>query len=161
MKHKIKAIVAASLVAAFSNFAFAGTASTNIQVSATVAASCTIRATPLAFGVIDVKQDSTTNGQVRFTCSKGISVIFAYGAGSGTLAQRTMLGSTDNTEKLNYNIYLNSGPDILGDGTNGTRSISTTAQGVEEITFISGKVPAGQYVKPDNYTDGVTVTLSY
>lgn len=138
-----------------------GNSSANFQASANLTGSCIITAQNFSFGFIDVKQESTRSGQVRFTCSRGLPFTINYSSGNGTLDDRNMVGTVDPLNTLKYNIFLNNGPDIVGDGTNGTRSLSSVGQGEQQITFLTAKIPANQYVKPGNYTDSITVTFTY
>lgn len=157
------ALVLAGLVGASS--AFAGTATSNFQVTATVAATCTVSSTSVSFGTINpaATGTATATGGISATCTKSTPYTLAVNAGSGTFASRTMSGATSgNTDKLAYNLYKDSGyTTVLGDGTNSTSTIASTGTGAAQSFTTYGSLALNQYITPDNYSDNLTVTLSY
>ena len=48
-----------------------------------------------------------------------------------------------------------------GDGTASTSTVGLTGTGADQTSTVYGKLSLNQYVKPDTYTDNLTVTLSY
>ena len=54
-----------------------------------------------------------------------------------------------------FEIVLN-----YGDGTTGAK-VSLTGTGSTQNSTVYGKLSLNQYIKPDTYTDNLTVTLSY
>ena len=73
-----------------------------------------------------------------------------------------MAGLTNgNTDKLAYNLYQDSGYATLwGDGTTGSK-VSLTGTGSTQTSTVYGTLSLNQYIKPDNYADNLTVTLTY
>lgn len=146
--------------------AFAGTTSTNFQSTATLSSSCVVSATTLAFGVITPASTgvnkSTSN--INVLCTKDTSYTLALSTGNGTYAQRHMVGTNGNTNKLNYNIYVDSSypfSDIWGDGTNNTANVWEISSGTTFNHVVYGVLPLNQYLQPDNYSDNLTVSLTY
>ena len=71
---------------AFSAPAFAGSASANLNVTANVAANCTISTSPVAFGAYDpvvanASTDLTASGTVTVACTKGTAATIDLGNG--------------------------------------------------------------------------------
>src|SRR5690606_26831360 len=108
--------------AAFAGSAFAGPSpqSANFQVTATVASSCTVTATNIAFGAYDPADTNATvardaNGSVNVRCTRGTSTAVAalnqgLNAATGSTCAnplRQMAGA--GTERLRYDIYQDAG----------------------------------------------------
>lgn len=157
-------ILAALLVAFASSTAIAANTTSNFQATATLTASCAITATVVNFGAITPASTGTISatGEIAATCSKALPYNIVISAGSsGTEDQRTMKGlNSDNNDKLNYNLYADSyGENIWGS----TPAHGVTVIGNGYITRVSvyGKMKLNQYLKPDTYSDSLTVTLNY
>lgn len=166
MKHFVKKGLVASLLAGLAaSSAFAGTATATFQVTATVSSACTVAATNVAFGSITPAATGTAaaTGTLTSTCTKTTPYTLSINAGAGTFAQRTMAGGTSgNTDKLNYNLYTsNAYTSVFGDGTTSTANVSLVGTGAAQTTTVYGQLPLNQYLKPDTYSDTLTVTLAY
>lgn len=160
-----KSLLVAATLAALSGSAVAGSTSANFQTTATLGASCSVSASDINFGAITPAEtgEASANGSVTATCSKGLPVSIAISAGnSGTFAQRTMGGTGGNTDKLAYNLYtMSNNGSVWGDKTEGTSTIGMNGTGIAQTKTIYGILALNQYLKPDTYTDNLTVTLSY
>lgn len=157
MKNKI----ILSLVALFgmSGTAFADTVSANLNTTASISASCTVSSVPVVLGVVSPEAETKKYSMIRTLCTKNSQFELSFGAGSGTLTQRTMVGALNNN-KLNYNIYKING-ELLGDGTVGTTTFTSLGLGSVFSIPVEIIVPSAQYVAPDSYTDSLTLTISY
>lgn len=153
-----------AIVAAMSSSAFAGSTSANFQVNATVQPTCVITATNVDFGAITPAATGSvpSTGTVTTTCTKTTAYTLTLSSGSGSITSRKMSGATaGNLDGLLYNIYKDSGRTIVfGDGTSG-QTITGLGTGVAETTTIYGSVDLNQYIRPDTYSDSLTVTLTY
>ena len=162
---KSKLSLVALALAAISSQAFAGTATGTFQATATLSSSCLVSATNVNFGTITPAATGTTaaTGTISSTCSKNIPYTLSINAGSGTFATRTMGGAASgNTDKLNYNLYTEvAATNIWGDGTASTVKVSLTGTGASQSSTVFGQLPLNQYLKPDTYTDNLSVTLAY
>ncbi|WP_423778032.1 spore coat protein U domain-containing protein [Delftia acidovorans] len=169
---KFKITVLAIALASLSGSVWAGAgppaqnATATFQVTASVSATCVISATNVAFGAITpaATGTATTTGTITSTCTKTTPYTLALNAGGGTIAARTMAGGTaGNTDKLAYNIYTDAGATLIfGDGTAGNGStVGLTGTGAAQTTTIYGQSSLNQYVKPDAYSDNLTVTMTY
>jgi spore coat protein U-like protein len=166
----IPGAVAGSLLAR--GAAEAATATTNMTVQMTVAASCTVSATTLDFGtqtLVNIGANIDATSTLTVTCSTGAPYNIAMNAGAndgGTgITARKMLIGGGGTETLNYQIYRDAGrTNVWGFTTGGgTPDVVTgTGNGAGQSVTVYGRVPAGQNgVKIGTYTDTITVTVNY
>ena len=181
---KIKIISALLLgILTLPNIANAGSATSNFQSGATLNATCQWTGGSINFGNIPLGSGVTnSSGNIVVLCNGGVSynIIFSTGNSNNQLA-RAMSGSGSNTDTLVYNIYTDTTyTTIIGDGTSGTSHPLTGATNGRPITGglsggrnqytsggrpiqwnIYGQLQNNQYITPDNYTDNLTVTVSY
>jgi spore coat protein U-like protein len=176
MKNTLKAIVATTAVSTLGLFpllssapAFAGSASTNFGVSASVGDSCTIGASNLDFGTYDpIVTNATTaktgTSTVTITCTKG--ALAKIGLDKGVRSNRTMINGSST---LNYELYKS-------DAATGT-TCTTTAWGNTAGTDtldpaaapskaardfkVCGQIAAGQDVPSGSYADTVAATVNF
>jgi spore coat protein U-like protein len=135
--------------------------------------SCTVVATPLAFGnfaplsgtVLDVTSTVTVTCVCPVLClGIGYTVAVSTG-GSGSFSPRLMSAGTPT---LPYNGYTTAAPTtVWGDGTGSTATPSRCrlagaigSSWVEPITFY-GRIPVSTGIVPGNYVDSLTVTVTY
>lgn len=50
---------------------------------------------------------------------------------------------------------------VWGDGNNWTVTVGLSGTGSSQITVIYGFLQRNQYIRPDSYSDNLTVTLAY
>jgi len=143
------------------------------NASCTVACTCVVSTTSVAFGVQNVLAasniDGTGNVSVQCTGTAGsqISYTVAMSAGSSNLVSARSMSS--GTSKLFYNLYTTSSyATVLGDGTGGSNSVlssSITLDGLgskSQDSTIYGRIVAGQRgAVPGLYTDNLVVTVTY
>lgn len=172
MKTLFRALVAITVLGAGPAFA-ATTITSNISVTATINASCTFATTPttaVAFGAYDPTSGTANDntGTIVARCTKNTGYTLALGVGSGsgaTFASRKMTG-TSFSDLLNYTLYTSAArTTVWGDGTGGTGTVSGTGTGIgsgfNQTTTVYGRIPAGQDVSADSYSDTVVVSLTY
>ena len=124
-------------------------------------ASCTFSATAPIFGTYNPVGGATltANGLAQAICNPQATVIVTLSSGSGTFAQRTLLGPK--SPVLNYNLYVDAAfTQIWGDGTQGTATVGGTFTGTGQAT-IYGRVPGGQDVPIGTYSSTITATLTF
>jgi spore coat protein U-like protein len=147
--------------------ALAGTASAQFAVTAIVLNTCAVTAGDLAFGNYSANSPSpvTASSALSITCTSGLSYTVALDGGTTTSAvtARAMSdGATPAAHTLNYGLYTSSAyTSIWGDGTSGTATMPGTGNGSAQGMTVYGRIPAAQYVTAGNYTDHVTVTVTY
>jgi spore coat protein U-like protein len=166
--HKIMfATLAAGVMAA--GVAQSASTTTTFAVTATVQATCSATATALAFGTYTPGAGALLNNSaISVKCTKNTPFTVSLNAGSttgGTFVQRLM-GSGANT--LQYNLYTAASlAAVFGDGTGSTQTIPGTGAGIAtaQTVQVFGQLPdsaTNQAAVPaTNYTDTITVTVSY
>lgn len=183
MKNKFKIISLIFVMTCMNNISAAQTTSGNFEAGATLNSSCAVSVTNMDFSTINPLINNTVTGTLTLLCNGGFTNIQLSSGNSNDFNMREMNGQT-NGDKLKYNIYTDTEyTKIIGDGTSGTSRplsglyagrtfINGVARGRDIYTdtgiasrgialYFFGKVDAGQYVKPDTYTDNITVTITY
>ena len=162
-----KSLLALSL-GTVSALSYAATSTANFQVSATVNPTCTISASNIAFGAFTPSAAGTnvTTGTLDVLCTNNTpwNIKLSEGTTAGaTFAQRLMAGATNgNTDTLKYNLSTtNNYSGLWGDGSPGTTAVNGTGAGTNRAVTVYALMPLNQYAQPDNYTDNITVTLTY
>ena len=131
---------------------------------------CTVTVlSALAFGPYDVFSASATTGTGSFAVRNCTSGKTAYTAslstGSGTFANRSLSAQAPLTDKMQYNLYTdNTYTSIWGDGTNSSSTVNgngTTRSTGGTTKTIYGRIPAAQDVSAGNYSDSITITISF
>lgn len=141
--------------------AAAATSTASFQVTATVAATCVISATNLAFGTYaGVQTDSTSTLSATCTNTTPYTVGLSVGAATGaTATARSMTGPS--AALLGYALYRDSARTLNWGFTAGTDTVGGTGSGAEQTLTVYGRVAAGQYVAPGAYTDTITATITF
>lgn len=162
---KIAAVVG-SLALLGSVGANAATATATFQVTATVASSCLVSATELAFGSITPTEAATElakTSNISVTCSNThpYTVNVGFGANGGTEANRFMKNSA-NADKLAYNIYTEAAhTNVLGDGSGVSKNVPMVGTGAAQTITVYGKLLQNQFVSAGTYADTLTVNVAY
>ena len=160
-------LVAAALVATGS--ASAATTTTTFHVTATVATNCLVSASALAFGTYtqgsgNVNQTST----VSVNCSLGTTFNVGLNAGATPAATVTTRKMVNGANQLAYTLFSDTGRTTNWGNTVGTDTVARTGNGfgVGNVVALTvyGQVPdnaANQVLPAGNYTDTVTVTVTF
>ena len=158
-----------SLLAVCSINVNAATATSNLSVTATVVASCTITTNAVAFGAYDpLVANKTANldstGTVTVTCTNGSISTITLGQGANATA-----GSTDvaplrqmaaTTNRLSYQLYTDAARLVVWGNTVGA-GVARTGSGVADPLTVYGNVTAGQNVPAGSYSDTVVATVTF
>ena len=161
-----RALLAAGLIAA-SAAAFAATTTTTFQVTASVAAQCSVTANNLAFGAVDplgANVDQTTTVSVKCTKNSPYTVGLNAGTTTGaTIAQRKMANGADT---MDYNLFTDAGRStIWGNSAVSPTWVSGTGAGMgtAQVLTVFGRVPTGQTnLAVGSYAEStITVTVTY
>ncbi len=152
--------------------AFAGTATSNLGVSASVSANCTISTTAVAFGAYDpIVTNATTprdaNGAVTITCTKGSGPTIGLDVGlysthaSGTT--RAMTDGAGTPSSLSYEVYQDSpGGTVWGNSGGGLVTPPAAPSKAPRTYTVYGRIPAGQDVPvAASYSDTVVATVNF
>jgi spore coat protein U-like protein len=148
--------------------AIAGTATQTISVTANVNANCKLsNPVAVAFGnydPIDVNYstDLLASGSFDIRCTKGVTAALTINNGNNfSSPNRRMIGGTNNSIFLNYQLYTTSGRTTVWDSSVGGTVSYTAANSNNTTETIYGTVPSGQNVSAQAYSDTVTVTATF
>ncbi|MEH2161923.1 MAG: spore coat U domain-containing protein [Nostoc sp.] len=166
------ALASVLLIASSSAPAMAGTAGTNLTVSATVGATCSISTTALTFAIYSTTVPNDATASVITNCTSGLvgaKVTFGQGqyadttGGSTDAAPIRRLSDGSTTPNyLTYNLYSDAGRGIVWGNTPATGVVIPTATGSNQTTSIYGRIDANQTTAPaGNYSDTVVATVTY
>lgn len=151
---------------------FAGTASSNFQVTLTITGACSLTANPLDFGVNNGAIASSINATTTLVanCTNGTpySIGLNNGTGSGATASvRKMTNSADNST-VNYSLYTDTGRTAVWNNSctslpgTSTSCSNGTGTGTNQTINVYGQVPGGQNnVTIGSYVDTVVATLTF
>lgn len=136
-------------------------------VTASVAASCTISGTSVAFGSFNVLSGANVDqtGTLTATCTNGSAYTVGLNAGLGasaTVGTRMMTHTVDNTKTLNYSLSTVSSGGVNWDDVGGTTVASGTGNGIGQDITVYGRVPSGQTAPiVGDYNDTITATIDF
>jgi spore coat protein U domain-containing protein, fimbrial subunit CupE1/2/3/6 len=163
MKRTILSLAVLSLI---SVPAFAGSATANLNVTASVSAVCTISTVTVAFGAYDpvvtnAATDLNGTGTLTVACTKGAAATIDLGVGNNLSAGSRRMSS--GTDFLNYALFKDAArTQVWGTGmTGGTTLTYNSASKASTNLTVYGKVPQAQDVTVGSYSDVVVATINY
>jgi spore coat protein U-like protein len=130
-------------------------------VQLVAAQSCSAYASGIAFGSYTGITSNTT-GSVTVTCTSGTtySIGLSTGMASGaTVTSRAMIGPS--SALLSYKLFSDATYTSNWGDTSGSGWVSGTGTGSAQPYTIHAQISAGQLAVPGNYTDTITVTVTY
>ena len=138
--------------------AYAASTTTTFDVTASVAASCTVSAGgALTFGAYTGAQiDQTTT--VSITCTN--TTPYTVGLNDGINSLVTQRRMTDGTNFLNYELYSDSGRTTRWGNASGSW-VSDNGSGSAQSKTVYGRLAGSQALFIGSYTDTITVTVTY
>jgi spore coat protein U-like protein len=145
-----------------------GNTTSNINVSASVTATCSISAGALAFGSYDPVVGSQVDGQATLSvsCTKGATATITLGQGSHAAG-----GSTDSspvrrmkdagTNHLSYALFSDLARTTEWGNTAGTGVDYTSIGSAAASVIVYGRIAASQDLPAGAYTDTVVATVTF
>lgn len=163
---KLAAISVGALAAGgFGGHAYAAQSTGTFAVSATVAASCTVSGTSLAFGSFDAlgaNVDSTST--LTATCTNGSAYTIGLNEGTtaaGTTTVRKMV-HTDGINTLDYTLSAISSGGANWGGVGEAGVAAGTGNGAGQSITVFGRIPTGQSSAITGaYSDTITATIDF
>jgi len=142
------------------NTSSGGTATSTFQVTATVASSCSVSATTLAFpNYVLAQLDGSST--ITATCTNGTTYTIGLDAGTfagATTSTRKMTGPS--ASGLSYALYSDSGRTTNWGNATGSW-VSGTGTGAAQVLSVYGRIPASQTAQIGSYSDTITVTITF
>jgi spore coat protein U-like protein len=168
MRKQVIGTISAGILLALAGTAQAATKTATFGVSATVAQNCFVGATNLAFGTYtgQLSNDIDSSSDVTVRCTKNAPYTLSLNTGTTNGSNYVNRLLTNGTDTLQYNLYTTAARDtVWGDGT-GSSTVGGTGTGLANtITHtVYGRLfdnPFNQAAGVGNYTDSVTVTVTY
>jgi spore coat protein U-like protein len=136
------------------------TATAAFAISVAVPATCTIAATALSFAVYTGVVDLATS-TLSMTCSNTTRYNVGLNAGLASGATVSTRRMSNGANVLSYSLYSDTNRTLNWGQTVGTDTVSGTGNGTAQILTVYGRVPAGQFVTPGNYSDTIIATVTY
>lgn len=167
MKKNLFVVAIITLMAAGS--AYAATATSQFQVTASVAANCSITSTNLAFLAYDPIVTNLTSplnqtGSVSVSCTKGAPIEVGLDQGTyhanATGTTRAMKEAAS-VNYLSYELYTDSGHVTVWNNVAPNWAIWTSTGKTAHAFTIYGQVPAAQDVAIGSYADTITATVNF
>ena len=124
-------------------------------------AACSVNVQGVIFGTYDTFSASNldSTGNIAVTCDLGTSYTVSLTPGTGSYASRTM---TSGGDVLSYNLFVDPTRQVVwGDGTGGTFTVSGAGTTMAVSHTVYGRVPSGQNASVGNYSDSITVTVTF
>ena len=158
----------AAIAAVVATPALAASATNTMPVSVNVINSCTVAATPMAFGaptaIGSINIDTTST--ITLGCTNGAAYDVALDNGlNATTGQRYMSNGATTPVKVPYNIFRDSAHSAAWGSTSGTGgNTSSGVAGVSGAVILTayGRIPStATSVGAGAYTDTVTVTVTF
>jgi len=139
-----------------------GTTATSFNALVRVTAACTISASNLNFGAINLltsNVDATSN--ISAQCANGAPYNIGLSAGNGPGATVAVRQMTQGANTLNYSLYRDSSRTGVWGNTIGTDTVAATGTGVAQSFIVYGRIPPQTTPGPGAYTDTIVVTLTF
>jgi spore coat protein U-like protein len=166
------ATLAAALVAGMLSTASADTRTSTVDVTTTVAASCSISAATLTFAAYDpINANASTpddaTGHILIRCTKGaggITIDLGTGSHNGG-NQRQMVHATSSSVLLPYEVYKESTRAVVwGTGDSGAvlAGPALDGTGADVSVTMFGRIPSGQLQAiAGSYSDSIISTIQF
>jgi len=160
---RLSALAAALCLCSTTN---AATATGIMSVTATVASTCIVGTSTLAFGSTSSTAILADNidavGAVSVNCTNGSVYTVALGIGIGAGATFPIRNMTSGEDVLNYTVYTEAAhTNLWGDGTSGSQTVEGTGTGLVQSISAYGRIFSGQNAPAASYTDTISVSVSY
>jgi len=145
--------------------ALAGSSSTSMAVSASVATNCVFKNSPsIGFGTYDTITGAEVNGTgtISIACTKGtVATIALDNGGNHSNATGTQRAMKSGSNYLNYDIFQDSAFGTFW-GTSTNAEVEPAAPNATTQTFTAyAKIPSGQDIPQGSYSDTVGVTVTF
>jgi spore coat protein U-like protein len=134
----------------------------NLNVTATVEASCTLQGGTLAFGTYNTTADGPTDSSanITYTCSEGTIITVSLDDGDHAVGPGSRAMAGPGGASLGYGLYKeDSRTNSWGTGPVDGLTPPATPPGQQTLT-VYGRIPPGQSAAPGAYSDVVQITLN-
>ncbi|GGI20810.1 hypothetical protein GCM10008066_25890 [Oxalicibacterium faecigallinarum] len=106
--------------------------------------------------------DSTSTLTVTCSNTTPYTVALSAGSNAGGATNFTSRAIKNGSSTLGYQLYTDSSrTTVWGNGTSSSSTVPGTGSGSNQTLSIYGRLPSLTGAVPGNYTDTVTVTITY
>jgi len=137
----------------------------SFTVSAHVVSSCEVIAGDLNFGdynpVAAANVDAATTLSVTCTNGTGYNVGLDLGLGAGASTATRYMVDAGAVHALGYTLYQNAGRTTLWGATVGSNTLAGAGTGSAATIDVFGRIPMNQTVPSGNYSDTITVSVTW
>ncbi len=130
----------------------------DLQVVATVEASCRLRGGTLNFGAYRSQESKTAQTSISYDCPPGMEIGLTLSPGRQPQGQERAMLRDDGDDLLTYQLYQDSARSQVWGEQGDALTIESTADGGTDVD-VYGRIEAGQAVPPGTYRDTVLITL--
>ena len=151
---------------ALSVYTYAGTATSTMNVSVSVAHSCSIDSNPMAFGTYDGNASTALEAKATLvsTCTSGAAALITMSAGasarSGSAEAPVRRMTAGAGKYLVYQVYSDVARGTVWGNTAPT-GVALTGTGVSQTLTAYGSVPSAQLAAQGVYSDQIGVTITF
>lgn len=164
----VKIVLSAAMATFFAANALAGSASTNLGVTASVSDNCIIATADVAFGAYDpivanAAAARNGTGTVTVTCTTDASAVLTLGLGAndnGGTASDPARRMSDGSNFLSYTLFSDSNRTAEW-GNNAGTGVADTGTGTASAHTVYGSIGPGQNVPQGSYSDTVLATVTF
>jgi len=160
MRKLVKIAVGLCAAAGIASAASAGSATANLGVSASIAATCTISTSAVAFGAYSGTQVDAT-GTVTANCINGTPWTIGLGTGTGSGATTSNRKMTSGANTLGYGLFSDSTRATNWGNSVGVDTVAGTGSGASQNQTVYGRIPAGTIPAAGSYADTVVATINF
>ena len=160
MRVFLKIAVGVAAAAGLATAGSAATANANLGVSASVAATCAITTSAVAFGAYSGTQIDAT-GTVTANCVIGTPWTIGLGTGTGVGATVTSRKMTSGANVLPYALFSDAGHSQNWGTTIGTDTLAGTGTGGTDGHTVYGRIATGSVPAAGGYADTVVATITF
>lgn len=163
MRKLIAFAVAAAAVSAAAP-AFAATDSDTMEITATVVNNCVVTASPMAFGTLAGLGTTNidTSATVSLACTPDAAYDVSMDVGlNASGSQRRLVNGADAAQLIPYSLYTDAARTTAWGSAVGSTVAGTAVGGAATLTAY-GRIPStAAAVTAGNYSDTVTVTVTF
>ena len=160
MRKLVKIAVGLCAAAGIASTASAGSATANLGVSASIAATCTISTSAVAFGAYSGTQVDAT-GTVTANCINGTPWTIGLGTGTGSGATTSNRKMTSGANTLGYGLFSDSTHSTNWGNSVGVDTVAGTGSGSSQNQTVYGSIPTGTIPAAGSYADTVVATINF
>ena len=160
MYKAVKAVLGLCAAGGIAAAASAGSATANLGITSSIAATCTVSTSAVAFGAYSGAQVDAT-GTVTANCIIGTAWTIGLGTGGGSGATTSNRKMTSGANTLGYALYSDPTHSVNWGNSVGTDTVAGTGTGASQNQTVYGSIPTGSVPAAGSYADTVVATINF